>query len=256
MLLNSGGDATQAAAILSGLTAEQSTIERALAMNWLAKYMATMPSVVLPAPAGAWAKHKLTGGGEDWRWVGQGVPDILSFGDELSPQNVQVRWREPAKTAQQSNIPMTVERQLYRLIPGEEEMSFTLQPVTSNEIDSDALYLDEITLTSEQDAVLRYGQVEVPLLPGADVERTTWGISVNKPNAAKQQGQLLEKARNEMGELAYMVPVKELTGTVTFRHLLRFSQKGNSFCLLLVMCVPMHLHSKVLRQGVNGPGCR
>ena len=120
--------------------------------------------------------------------------------------------------AQQSNIPVTVERQLYRLIPGEEEMSFILQPVTSNEIDSDALYLDEITLTSEQDAVLRYGQVEVPLPPGADVERTTWGISVNKPNAAKQ--------RNEMGELAYMVPVKELTGTVTFRHLLRFSQKG------------------------------
>ncbi|EIH13926.1 hypothetical protein EC990741_2396 [Escherichia coli 97.0259] len=226
VLLNSGGDATQAAAILSGLTAEQSTIERALAMNWLAKYMATMPPVVLPAPAGAWAKHKLTGGGEYWRWVGQGVPDILSFGDELSPQNVQVRWREPAKTAQQSNIPVTVERQLYRLIPGEEEMSFTLQPVTSNEIDSDALYLDEITLTSEQDAVLRYGQVEVPLPPGADVERTTWGISVNKPNAAKQQGQLLEKARNEMGELAYMVPVKELTGTVTFRHLQRFSQKG------------------------------
>ncbi|EPN4504856.1 TPA: MG2 domain-containing protein [Escherichia coli] len=226
VLLNSGGDATQAAAILSGLTAEQSTIERALAMNWLAKYMATMPPVVLPAPAGAWAKHKLTGGGEYWRWVGQGVPDILSFGDELSPQNVQVRWREPAKTAQQSNIPVTVERQLYRLIPGEEEMSFTLQPVTSNEIDSDALYLDEITLTSEQDAVLRYGQVEVPLPPGADVERTTWGISVNKPNAGKQQGQLLEKARNEMGELAYMVPVKELTGTVTFRHLLRFSQKG------------------------------
>ncbi|MEN1565317.1 hypothetical protein AAIH74_36920, partial [Pseudomonas aeruginosa] len=105
----------------------------------------------------------LTGGGEYWRWVGQGVPDILSFGDELPPQNVQVRWREPAKTAQQSNIPVTVERQLYRLIPGEEEMSFTLQPVTSNEIDSDALYLDEITLTSEQDAVLRYGQVEVPL---------------------------------------------------------------------------------------------
>lgn len=76
------------------------------------------------------------------------------------------------------------------------------------------------------DHIYRYGQVEVPLPPGADVERTTWGISVNKPNAAKQQGQLLEKARNEMGELAYMLPVKELTGTVTFRHLLRFSQKG------------------------------
>ncbi len=76
LLLNSGGDATQAAAILSGLTAEQSTIERALALNWLAKYMATMPPVVLPAPAGAWAKHKLTGGGESGVGFGQGVPDI------------------------------------------------------------------------------------------------------------------------------------------------------------------------------------
>lgn len=45
-------------------------------------------------------------------------------------------------------------------------MSFTLQSVTSNEIDSDSLYLDEITLTSEQDASLRYGQLEVPLPPG------------------------------------------------------------------------------------------
>ncbi len=39
------------------------------------------------------------------------------------------------------------------------------------------LYLDEITLTSEQDAVLRYGQVEVPLPPGADVERTNGHFS-------------------------------------------------------------------------------
>nr|WP_072244005.1 alpha-2-macroglobulin [Escherichia albertii] len=226
ILLNSGGDAIQAAAILRGLTTQQSGIERALTMNWLAKYMSTMPPVVLPAPVGAWAKQKAVGGGEYWRWVGQGVPETLSFGDELPPQNVQIRWREPAKNVQQSHVPVTVERQLYRLIPGDEEMSFTLQSVTSNEIDSDSLYLDEITLTSEQDASLRYGQLEVPLPPGADVERTTWGISVSKPSTGKQKGQLLEKARNEMGELSYMVPVKELKGTVTFRHLLRFSQKG------------------------------
>ncbi|WP_305039808.1 alpha-2-macroglobulin family protein, partial [Escherichia albertii] len=226
ILLNSGGDAIQAAAILRGLTTQQSGIERALAMNWLAKYMSTMPPVVLPAPVGAWAKQKAAGGGEYWRWVGQGVPETLSFGDELPPQNVQIRWCEPAKNVQQSHVPVTVERQLYRLIPGDEEMSFTLQSVTSNEIDSDSLYLDEITLTSEQDASLRYGQLEVPLPPGADVERTTWGISVSKPSTGKQKGQLLEKARNEMGELSYMVPVKELKGTVTFRHLLRFSQKG------------------------------
>lgn len=98
--------------------------------------------------------------------------------------------------------------------------------MTSNEIDSDALYLDEITLTSEQDAVLRYGQVEVPLPPGADVERTTWGISVNKPNAAKQQGQLLEKARNEMGELAYMVLGERTDGNGHFPPFAALLAKG------------------------------
>lgn len=46
-----------------------------------------------------------------------------------------------------------------------------------------------------------------------------------------------------------MLSVKELTGTVTFRHLLRFSQKGNLFCLPCLLYVrSMHLHSKVLRQ--------
>lgn len=221
-----GDNSNKAAAVLRGLTAQQSGMERALTMSWLAKFMATMPQSVLPAPAGAWAKQRAASVGEYWRWVGQGVPETLSFDDNFPPQNVQIRWREPAKTAQQSNVPVKVERQLYRLIPGDEEMNFTLEAVTGNEIDSDALYLDEVTLTSEQDASLRYGQVEVPLPPGADVERTTWGISVSKPNAGKQQGQPLEKARNEMGELSYMVPVQELTGTVTFRHLLRFSQKG------------------------------
>ncbi len=193
--------------------------------------MATMPPVVLPAPAGAWAKHKLTGGGEYWRWVGQGVPDILSFGDELSPQNVQVRWREPAKTAQQSNIPVTVERQLYRLIPGEEEMSFTLhlQPVTSNEIDSDALYLDEITLTSEQDAVLcamvrwKYRSRREPTLSGQRGAFRSINLTLENSRGNCWKKRVMKWAN---WELAYMLPVKELTGTVTFRHLLRFSQKG------------------------------
>ncbi|MFO6484403.1 hypothetical protein ACLBR5_12870 [Escherichia coli] len=102
--------------------------------------------------------------------------------------------------------------------------------MTSNEIDSDALYLDEITLTSEQDAVLRYGQVEVPLPPGADVERTTWGISVNKPNAAKQQGQLLEKARNEMGKLAYGAGERTDGNGRISAICCASRKKGNSFC--------------------------
>lgn len=151
---------------------------------------------------------------------------------------------------------MTVERQLYRLIPGEEEMSFTLQPVTSNEIDSDALYLDEITLYQRagcRSALRSGGKYRSRREPMLSAQHGAFR-SIN-PTPRNSRGNCWKKRENEMGELAYMVPVKELTGTVT-RHLLRFSQKGQLFCLLLVMCVPMHLHSNVLRQGVNGPGCR
>lgn len=59
--------------------------------------------------------------------------------------------------AQQNNVSVTVGRQSYRLIPGKEEMSFTLQPMTNNKVDSDALYFGETTFISEQGAVLRYG---------------------------------------------------------------------------------------------------
>nr|WP_133159251.1 alpha-2-macroglobulin [Superficieibacter electus] len=226
VLLSGNGDAAQAAAILRSLTAQQSGMDRALALNWLATYMNTVPAVALPAPAGAWAKRYAANGGEFWRWSGQDVPEVISLPDDAMPLNVQIRWRAPADNAQQNMPGVNIERHLFKLVAGESAMSFILQPVIDDEIDSDALYLDEITLTSEQASPLRYGQVEVPLPPGADVERTTWGISVSKPGAKDQQGAALEKARNETSELAYMIPVKSLSGTVTFRHLLRFSQKG------------------------------
>ncbi|WES70681.1 alpha-2-macroglobulin [Superficieibacter sp. HKU1] len=227
VLLSGNGDASQAASILRSLTARQSGMDRALALTWLTTLMRSTPAATLPAPAGAWAKRHAANGGDDWRWIGQGVPEAISFPDDIvTPQNVQIRWREPANNARQNNVAVKVERHLFKLVVGEEAMDFTLQPVAGNEIDSDALYLDEITLTSEQTSPLRYGQVEVPLPPGADVERTTWGISIRKPGGKNQKGELLEKARNEISELAYMIPVNTLTGTTTFRHLLRFSQKG------------------------------
>ncbi len=45
-------------------------------------------------------------------------------------------------------------------------------------------------------------------------------------------------------------------GNGHFPHLLRFSQKGQFVLPPARYVRPMHLRSKVLRQGVNGPGCR
>ncbi|MFU1925458.1 hypothetical protein ACM6PT_50945, partial [Klebsiella pneumoniae] len=66
-------------------------------------------------------------------------------------------------------------------------------------LSSDELYLDEVTLNVPEDTALRYGMLELPLPPGADVERTTWGIKIS--GLAGHEATTLERARNEPGEL-------------------------------------------------------
>ena len=79
-------------------------------------------------------------------------------------------------------------------------------------------------VTSKATRPLRYGLLEVPLPPGADVERTTWGIKLM--GKAGTEPTALEKARFEPGQMAYAVPVDALSGELRLRHLVRFSQKG------------------------------
>ncbi len=112
-----------------------------------------------------------------------------------------------------------------RLVPGEEPFSFTAEEVKPEDISSDDLYLDTIVLTSKGERALRYGMLEVPLPPGADVERTTWGIKI--AGLGGEEAETLERARNEPGQLLYAVPVDSLQGSVVLQHLVRFSQKGS-----------------------------
>ena len=86
-------------------------------------------------------------------------------------------------------------------------------------VKSNDLYLEEITLTPEKGAHVRYGLIESPLPPGAEVESTTWGISL-------ANGEVLERARNEPARGAYAVPLDKVDQSVVVRHLLRYSQKG------------------------------
>ena len=85
------------------------------------------------------------------------------------------------------------------------------------------LYMEEVTLTPAPGSRVRYAALEVPLPPGADVERTTWGMRVRRGELAPQP---MEKARHEPGDLRYVVPVDTLDAPLTVRHLVRFSQRG------------------------------
>jgi len=214
---------SEVSGLFARLAPQQATLERALALTWLQQVTAAAPAsldVELGLPWIAMTAESITAG---WTWSATEPPAELALSKPPTGLlTAQISYQSAAATA--DTLPLTIERRLWRLLPAADAFSFTLERVTDNVVFSDALYLDEIELGSTAAKPLRYGLLEVPLPPGADVERTTWGIQVS--GLGGEAGESLERARSEPGQLLYALPVDSLDGSVTFRHLLRFSQKG------------------------------
>ncbi|GLK89131.1 alpha-2-macroglobulin family protein [Pseudomonas turukhanskensis] len=219
-----GVDQAQAKALLQRLAPEQSTLERALALTWLqaASQQKTAPSELQPGEG--WQAQQRPSGESQWVWTGKGVPSALDLPASITePVNVALSYR--SAQSKPGVLPVTLSRRLLRLVPGDTAFEFSVKEVGEGDaISGDDLYLDEVNLSSEDTRALRYGLLEVPLPPGADVERTTWGIQVSGLDS--EEAAPLEKARHEDGQLLYAVPVDSLQGGLTVRHLVRFSQKG------------------------------
>lgn len=217
-------DQARATALLQRLLPQQSTLERALALTWLQRSIAQASPTIALTPGEGWKKNYGTTGEMYWTWQGATpVPSVLTVsGTQERPLRAALSFQ----TQQPPVDPMavTITRRLSRLVPGDEAFTFKLEPVGTKPLSSDSLYLDEVILTSKAPKPLRYGMLEVPLPPGADVERTTWGIKLQGKDGTEPTA--LEKARFEPGQLAYAVPIDALSGELRLRHLVRFSQKG------------------------------
>jgi uncharacterized protein YfaS (alpha-2-macroglobulin family) len=217
-------DQARAQALLQRLLPQQSTLERALALTWLQRSIEQASPTIALAPGEGWKKQHGVTGEMYWTWQGVApVPSVLSLS---GAQERPLRAALSFLTRQPPVDPMavTITRRLSRLVPGDEAFTFKLEAVGNAPLSSDSLYLDEVILTSKAAKPLRYGLLEVPLPPGADVERTTWGIKLQGKSGTEPTA--LEKARFEPGQLAYAVPVDALSGELRLRHLVRFSQKG------------------------------
>ena len=216
-------DQARSAALLERLLPQQSTLERALALTWLQRSIEQASPAVALAPGEGWKARQGATGETFWQWQGAQVPTTLTL------SGAQERPLQAALSFQSQQPPVapmavSITRRLSRLVPGGDAYTFTLEAVGNKPLSSDGLYLDEVIINSKASTPLRYGMLEVPLPPGADVERTTWGIQL----LGKDGGELtsLEKARFEPGQMAYAVPVDALSGELRLRHLVRFSQKG------------------------------
>ncbi|WP_435608585.1 alpha-2-macroglobulin family protein [Pseudomonas knackmussii] len=233
-------DASRARALLTRLGPQQSTLERALALTWLQRALVQTPAAAPLKLGKDWAEQQGPSGERYWLWQGQGVPAELAL-ESAPARNVAASLSYRSAEAPASQLPVSISRRLLRLVPGDKAFNFKVEELGDKPISSDELYLDEVTVKTEQANALRYGMLEVPLPPGADVERTTWGIQISGLGGTEATS--LERARNEPGELHYGIPVDSLAGELRFRHLVRFSQKGE-FALPPVRYVRLYAPSE------------
>ncbi|HEY2993127.1 MAG TPA: alpha-2-macroglobulin [Methylomirabilota bacterium] len=223
LLLMTGGVAApgEAERILAAVRRDMPTFDRALTLVWVQKALG-----VTPAPAmldadvrGEWRREPGSSlGGMRWRYTGAGRPSTLELTTAPArPITAVVRYE--SAEPETHRLPVAIVRRLYHLAPGAAQLDFHAEPVMPGAaLDGKELYLEEVTLLPAANTRVRYALLEVPLPPGADVERTTWSMKI--------AGNALERARHEPGDLVYAVPIDSLDGPLTIRHLVRFSQRG------------------------------
>lgn len=216
-------DTARMVRLFQRLTPAQTTLERALILNWMRRYLKEASPAVAVIPEPDWQAATGIGGGLYWQWQGQSLP--VAIGLKTAPEQAVVALLNyESADAPAHELPVTITRKLWKLASGEKTLSYKVEPVNGVSVTSDALYLDEIVINTTAEKPLRYGLLEIPLPPGADVERTTWGLTVSGLGGAEAQP--LEKARHEPGQLSYTIALDTLSAETRLRHLLRFSQKG------------------------------
>jgi alpha-2-macroglobulin len=207
-------------ALLQRLASGPATLDRTLALTWLEKNVRYNEPPLSVMPDKSWHMRVGSAGETYWAWRGKEIPSFLTLSGAQPPLlSATINFQ----SAQAPTTALTVEisRKLLRLVPSGKPFSFSLEEVGTQALSTESLYLDLVTLSSEQRLI--YGMLDVPLPPGADVERTTWGLTITGQESAS-----LNKAINEPGELSYGVPVEKLLINSPFevRHLVKFSQKG------------------------------
>ncbi len=218
------GGAGAADTVLASVRADMPTLDRAMTLLWVQKKLggpapANAPALAL---AGAWKAGASTLGRQVWHWQGGAAPGQLQLAEgAAAPANMVAQVQYDSRAAEAHALPVKLERRILRL--SQEAKGFSATPVQNGEaLRTDALYMDEVTLTPAAGLKPRYGLLEVALPPGASVEASTWGISI-----VGDKTEPLERSRHEARRDGYVVPVEPLEGPLRVRHLLRFAQKGS-----------------------------
>jgi uncharacterized protein YfaS (alpha-2-macroglobulin family) len=236
LLSDKGAKEAAAAAILSDISEETPTFDRALVLTWTQQALGGKLALQsgnsnLKPVGGKWqdaavSPHALADAHPEWLWpAGTQLPETLQVSN--APVGLTAILRYESEESGKSALPIKIARTLYRLEQRRAEdgtvTGYELTPVDpAAGLSTQELYLDEISLSSKQ--AHRFGIVEAPLPPGASIERSTWGISLIEGG----QANLIDRGNAEEHRNRYGVPVELLpaNGSVVVRHLLRVGQSG------------------------------
>lgn len=226
---------------LEKVGAQAPTFDRAMTLAWLHKALgnrrpanaaAADASFNLPAP---WIRGTSPAGEPQWRWpAGTPLPATLALPAGAHPAWAWIDYDSAEPVA--STLPVKIERKLFRLVTQKAavdknasavdnaRLTMVLEPVAAGAaLDADALYLDEVQVSSEK--AMQRALVEVALPPGAAVESGVWGISLRLGDKEVP----IERATYQDVPQGYAVPVDALPAggqPLVIRHLVRFSQRG------------------------------
>ncbi|HVK54786.1 MAG TPA: alpha-2-macroglobulin [Burkholderiales bacterium] len=260
LLLMTGRRPTQdIGGVLEKVRAEMPTIDRALTLLWSfhalnggqsgAAGNALRAAISRIEPEKRWQAAATATGQRLFHWPSVGpAPASITLSAPPAAHStaiVQFESSEPEK----STLPVQLERRFYRMVrmndseaaaaptsPKKRGQTETKAPsdnpvyrlellAADAPLKTDEVYLDELRLTPTlSDGALRFGVIEAPLPPGANADRSTWGVSILAPHAEAVEA--LERARFEETPRGYAVPVESLSGEFVVRHLVRVSQTG------------------------------
>ncbi|TDR31814.1 alpha-2-macroglobulin family protein [Hydromonas duriensis] len=177
--------------------------------------------MTLPMP---WLSSRGTSGVNRFLWPNtQPLPKSVSWAGTDGRLLLNYDSSEPPTPS--SALSANLTRHLYLLKPNSDG-SFTKSALDEGDVlRSDALYVEELTIDAKKP--LNYVLIEAPLPAGAAVESGTWGMKIVGDTDDKGETQAnLPAALFQVFTGRYAVPVGEVSGKKTIKHLLRFSQRG------------------------------
>lgn len=215
----------RARGLLASLRHEASTIDRALSLALVETLLRIAPlptkKLVLEGP---WAFKRSRVGVPTWHYTGEANSRAAwSLALPGSPVKIKGLLVYQVHGAEESTLPVRIQRKIYRLDPAAKKGDFSKKfPREPGVYDSNEVYLDEVVVTPLNGTSYKYGVLEIPLPPGADLLPIPYGMKVGVRGSYAK----IPETEYQEGDIGYAIPVESLREAMTFQRLVRFSQAG------------------------------